>query len=117
MILTTGARHLEYCHSQHRNIHSLHARKPEPQVEINSQTAAQYGVSEGDMVAVETKRGRIELKAQVSDDIIPGIVSIPHGWAQANANYLTDDRPAEPAIGYPALKSLLCRISKVVLKK
>jgi len=113
LVLTTGARHMEFCHSQQRNVPSLRQRTPGPLAEINPETAAKYDVSEGDRVAVETKRGKIELNTRVTDDIVPGVLCIPHGWAEANVNHLTDDRPAEPTIGYPALKSLLCRISKV----
>ena len=112
LVLTTGARHLEFCHSQHRNVEKLRQRNREPLAEINIETAEKYGISDGEKVAVETKRGKIELKAKVSEDILPGIVCIPHGWAEANVNLLTDDSSADPTIGYPALKSLLCRIRK-----
>jgi len=65
------------------------------------------------MIAVETKRGRIELRARVSEDIMSGVVGLPHGWPEANSNLLTDETPADSTLGYPALKSLLCRIRRV----
>ena len=114
LILTTGARLLEFCHSQHRNIPSLRQRTPEPLAEINTATAARYGIADGDIVAVSTRRGSIEIKARVSEDIIPGVVCIPHGWDEANVNTLTSQKPADPIIGYPALKALLCRIERKV---
>ena len=43
----------------------------------------------------------------------PGVVSIPHGWAQANANLLTDGDAFDPIAGYPEDKGLLCRLSKI----
>lgn len=112
LILTTGARQLEFIHTQLRNISSLRKRLSEPFAEINSKTAKEYHLSHGEMAVVETKRGRIEIKVKVTEDILPGVVSIPHGWAQANVNLLTDETPADPVIGYPALKALLCRIKK-----
>jgi anaerobic selenocysteine-containing dehydrogenase len=112
LVLTTGARHLEFCHSQHRNIPSLRQRMPEPLAEINPETAAKYGVRNGDMMIIETKRGGIEMKGHVSEDIVPGVVNLPHGWAQANVNLLTDNKPAESVVGYPPLKSQLCRIKR-----
>ena len=112
LILTTGARQLEYIHSQLRNIPSLHQRLPEPFAEINPETAAKYRIGDGEMIAVETRRGRIELRARVSEDIMPGVISLPHGWAEANVNLLTDGKDADPTIGYPALKSLLCKVEK-----
>lgn len=112
LILTTGARILEFCHSQHRNVPKLRQRIPEPLAEINPVTAEEYGVADGDMMTVSTKRGSIEIRASVTQDIIPGVVSIPHGWAEANVNLLTSQDSSDPVIGYPALKALLCRVSQ-----
>ncbi|MGQ9546840.1 MAG: molybdopterin-containing oxidoreductase family protein [Dehalococcoidia bacterium] len=114
LILTTGARILEFCHSQHRNISRLRQRSLEPLVEINPATAARYGIADGDMVTVSTRRGSIEIKARVFEDIMPGVVCISHGWDEANVNILTSQEPADPIIGYPALKALLCRIERKV---
>jgi anaerobic selenocysteine-containing dehydrogenase len=49
----------------------------------------------------------------MTEDLSPGIVSIPHGWAEANANLLTELEPHDPVTGYPELKALLCRIRKL----
>jgi anaerobic selenocysteine-containing dehydrogenase len=112
LVLTTGARHLEFCHSQHRTIPSLRRRVSEPYAEIHPKTASEYSLTDGDLGFVETKRGRIEIKFKVTEDIIPNVVCVPHGWAEANVNILTDETPADPVIGYPALKALLCRVRK-----
>ncbi len=114
LILTTGARAFEYIHSQLRDIPRLRNRLPEPLAEIHPDTAAKYGVDDGDVVNVETKRGSIEIKVKPTEDIMPGVVSIPHGWAQANVNILTDETPADPVTGAPCLKALLCKLKKVV---
>lgn len=80
-------------------------------MEINSQTAKTLEILSGDMVVLETPRGSIELKAKVADDIHPRVVSIQHGWIEANANMLTgDDR--DPVSGFPGFKSVLCRVAK-----
>jgi anaerobic selenocysteine-containing dehydrogenase len=112
-ILTTGARTLAYLHSEYRNLPRLRKLVPEPLVEINRQTAASLGVANGDWVKVESLRGSIELKAKVTDDIHPKVVSIQHGWSEANANLLTDDEARDPVSGYPSFRSLLCRVTKV----
>ena len=64
LILTTGARTLEYLHSQLRDVPRLRKRLREPLAEVHPDTAARYGVSDGDMVSVETKRGSIEIMQQ-----------------------------------------------------
>jgi anaerobic selenocysteine-containing dehydrogenase len=112
LVLTTGARETEYWHSQHRNLSRLRRRNPEPMADIHADTAAKYGIGNGDLMVVETKRGSIEIKARVSQEIMPDVVSVPHGWPESCENVLTDDAPADPVTGYPAFTGLLARVSK-----
>jgi len=110
IILTTGARNLQYTHSSYRQITKYKKRHPEPYAEIHPATAKKYQIGDGEMVRVESKRGAIEIRAKVTEDIIPNVISIPHGWPQSNVNILTDEKSVDPVTGYPALKALLCRI-------
>jgi anaerobic selenocysteine-containing dehydrogenase len=113
LVLTTGARILYYTHGQHRNIRALKEKIPEPFAEIHPKTATQYGIKDGDPIVVESNRGKIEVKARVTQDILGGVVSIPHGWpGDANVNLLTDVHCREPIMGYPQMKSQLCSIRK-----
>ncbi len=111
LILTTGARKKEFWHSQFRNLSGLRQRVPESYAEIHADTAAKYGIADGRMMTVESPRGSIQVRARVTVDILPRIVLIPHGWTEGNANYLTDNKPADPISGYPALKGGLCKIT------
>ncbi|GAH95644.1 unnamed protein product, partial [marine sediment metagenome] len=86
---------------------------PEPMAEIHSDTAIKYGVADGDTIAVETKRGQIKIKVRTTEDLAPGVIGIPHGWAQANANVLTELEPRDPVTGYTEFKALLCRVRKL----
>lgn len=112
LILTTGSRVLGNMQSQLRNIPRLRRRYPEPFVEIHPDSATECKIQDGEIVVVETKRGSIEIKALVTEDILPRVVNIPHGWNEANVNILTDEKPADTVVGNPALKALLCRIRK-----
>jgi anaerobic selenocysteine-containing dehydrogenase len=102
---------MEYYHSEHRHLNALHRRNPEPTAQIHPITAAGYGISDGKPMIVETKIGSLRLKATVTDDIMPDMISIPHGWDEAPENMLTYDMPADPVSGYPAFTGLLCRVS------
>jgi anaerobic selenocysteine-containing dehydrogenase len=85
----------------------------EPLAEIHPKTARQYEIMDGDPIVVESNRGKIRVKARVTQDILEGVVSIPHGWAgEANVNLLTDVHCREPIMGYPQMKSQLCSIRK-----
>ena len=45
--------------------------------EINPVTAKKYDIIDGEMIGIQTPRGRIKIKAKVTDDILPGVVSFP----------------------------------------
>ena len=42
--------------------------------------AERLGIHSGQRVRVESRVGAIEVLATVSDEIMPGVVSLPHGW-------------------------------------
>jgi anaerobic selenocysteine-containing dehydrogenase len=87
---------------------------PDPAAELHPLTAAEYGIHDGDWMIVETQKGQISLKALTTEDLMPGLVSILHGWqGKANQNVLTELEPRDPVTGYPELRALACRIRKV----
>jgi len=110
--LITGVREAEFWHSQFRDLPKLQSRKPEPLADIHPDTAKKYGIEDGDTMIVENWIGSIEIKAKVTEDIMPNVVNVPHAWPQASGNMLTDDKPVDPEVGYPAFTALLCRIRK-----
>ena len=113
LILISGPRKFPFIHSQLRNVPRLRKMAPDPYIEIHPETAAAFGVQGEDTVVLENRRGSIEAKVQVSADILPGVVSIAHGWAQANVNLMTDNAPADPISGFPQLKGVLCRVRRL----
>ena len=112
LIFVGGNKTVAYIHSQCRNLPSLRRLVPEPLLEINPQTAASLGVVDGDLVTVESLRGSVRVKAELTEGIHPKVVAMQLGWSQANANCLTDDEARDPVSGYPGFRSVLCRVSK-----
>jgi anaerobic selenocysteine-containing dehydrogenase len=112
LILTSGARVLEYVHSRLRNLPRLRQLVPEPWVEIHPETARELGIRDGEEVVVESPRGGIEVKARITQGLHPQVIRIPHGWSEANVNVLTDDGARDPISGFPAFRSLLCKVRK-----
>ncbi|PRC61214.1 formate dehydrogenase, partial [Mycobacterium sp. ITM-2017-0098] len=47
---------------------------------INPADAAAAGLVDGATVRVTSKDGAIETGVQITDDVSPGTVAIPHGW-------------------------------------
>ena len=114
LILVAGARIPEYPHWQMKNIPQLRLSAPDPIAEINVGTAREYDVVDGELIIVETNVGQVRVKASVTKDIMPGVVSLTHGWGdESNANNLTKLEPRDSVTGYAEFRNVACRIKKV----
>jgi len=80
LVLTTGARTYCYFHSEGKQIPYLREMNPDPLIEINSEDALKYGVTDGQWVEVENPFGKIVLKAKISQIVKPGVVHAQHGF-------------------------------------
>ena len=85
---------------------------PQPLVEINPDSAKELGIADGDKVVVESPKGSITLQARITPDIHPRVLSLQHGWDEANANILTDSEQRDPISGYPGFRTVLCQVRK-----
>lgn len=66
-----------------RDLYKVQGREP---VRINRQDAAARGIEDGDLVELYNDRGTVIAGAVVSDDIMPGVVSIYEGcWPQLDS--------------------------------
>ncbi|MBS4026964.1 MAG: molybdopterin-dependent oxidoreductase [Clostridia bacterium] len=110
IILISGERTQEYTHTQQRMVPVLRNSNPEPLAEINSATATQFGLTDGIMVKIETKVGKMKMRLKINDKLAPGVVSVPHGWADANVNDLVDMDVIDPITAYPDFKTVLCSV-------
>ncbi|WP_137286470.1 formate dehydrogenase subunit alpha [Halorussus salinisoli] len=77
---------------------------PENFVEIHPDDAADLGVEDGQRVVVSSRRGEVELKADVTDGVKPGVIwSTPH-FPDAPINRLTNDA-LDPEAKIPEYKA------------
>ena len=113
LILLTGSRRKEFTHSQFHNIPQLRSAVPEPLAQVHPSTLAKYNITDGELVALETPKGGIKIRVKADEDLVPQAVSIPHGWAQANANDLTDLELRDDISGFAQLRAILCRLRKI----
>jgi anaerobic selenocysteine-containing dehydrogenase len=124
LILTTGGRISHFFNSEHRQIEKLRKAHRDPVAEIHPDTAARFGISKGDWMWIETRRGRMRQKAKLTSGIDPRVVSAQHAWWfpergapdygvwDSNVNLLTDNKPPyDPAMGTYQLRALLCRVA------
>jgi len=90
LLLSTG-RLLQHFHtgSMSRRSAVLDEIVPSGAIEIHPQDAAKLGVSDGQCVTVESRRGHIEIAARVTERVAPGSVFLSFHFSEAPANRLT----------------------------
>jgi assimilatory nitrate reductase catalytic subunit len=91
LYFTTG-RYKEHYNSgaQTRRVDALTEAKPEPRLQIHPRLAERMGVTEGEKVVVESRRGAVTFTAQLSVDIRPDTLFAPFHWGgRQAANQLT----------------------------
>ncbi len=111
VILTTGRVVSQYLSgSQTRRIGKLVDQYPEPLMEIHPKLAAQYGIEDGHLVRVTTRRGELVLPANVVETVREDIVFIPYHWGgKHSANMLTISS-LDPVSKIPEFKVCACKI-------
>lgn len=113
LVLSTG-RILEHFHtgSMTRRSRLLDTLVRAGHVELHPDDAARHGVADGDLVAVATRRGRIETRAKVTDRVAKGSIFVPFHFAEAAANVLTNDA-LDPVAKIPEFKVCAARLESL----
>jgi anaerobic selenocysteine-containing dehydrogenase len=52
---------------------------------IHPDDAGRFGIEDGKIARVTSEAGTLEVAAEVSDEMMPGVVSLPHGWGHDKA--------------------------------
>ncbi|MFN8413907.1 MAG: formate dehydrogenase subunit alpha [Anaerolineales bacterium] len=108
-ILTTG-RLLEHWHGGTMTRNSaLNEAYPEARVEIHPADAEIHGIRNGDPVKVQSRRGEIVVRANVTEKTTIGVVFIPWHFHEAAANLLTND-VLDPQAKIPEFKACAVQI-------
>ncbi|MDD4876410.1 MAG: formate dehydrogenase subunit alpha [Dehalococcoidales bacterium] len=81
-------------------------------VEINPADAEKLGIRDEELVSVQSRRGKIEIKAMVTDRIPENIVFIPFHFAECAANLLTNSA-YDPVAKIPEFKVCAVKVEKI----
>jgi anaerobic selenocysteine-containing dehydrogenase len=122
-----GRRDLRSNNSWMHNVDHLVSGKPRCTLQIHPKDAERLGLRDSSPARVSSRVGSIVIPVEISEDISPGVVSIPHGWghdepgtgqriaglhAGVNSNRLADDVPLDA----PSGNSVLCGIPVTISK-
>ncbi|NWA27056.1 molybdopterin oxidoreductase family protein [Pseudomonas gingeri] len=120
-LLMIGRRHVRSNNSWMHNYHRLVKGKPRHQLLMHPDDLASRSLEDGQRVQVSSRVGMIEVEVLASLEMMPGVVSLPHGWGHArpgvkmgiasgqpgsSANDLTDERYLDVLSGNAALNGV-----------
>jgi len=79
-LLLIGRRHVRSNNSWLHNSQRLVKGKPRCTLLIHPDDAAPRSIADGAMVRVRSRVGEVHVSAELTPDMSPGVVSLPHGW-------------------------------------
>lgn len=79
-LVLVGRRHVRSNNSWLHNSQRLVKGKPRCTLLIHPDDANPRGVADGAMVRLRSRVGEVAVAAEVSTDMMPGVVCLPHGW-------------------------------------
>jgi anaerobic selenocysteine-containing dehydrogenase len=124
-LVLIGRRHVRTNNSWMHNCRSLTKGPDRAQLIMNAGDAGRAGLKDGQRVKVSSRIGAVEAVLSASDDVMPGVVSLPHGYGHAavsdtmkvagalpgpNVNVLVDDGAFEPIIGTAILNGVPVKV-------
>src|SRR5262249_42093514 len=116
-----GRRDLRSNNSWMHNIEQLVRGRPRCTLWVHPDDAARLGLSDGAAARVRSRAGRLDVPVEITDAIMPGVVSVPHGWghdapgialrvasanAGVNSNLLADEMAMDPLSGHAVLNGI-----------
>jgi anaerobic selenocysteine-containing dehydrogenase len=84
--------------------------RPRHHLLMHPDDLAARGLRDGQRVRVRSRVGQVEIEVAATTEVMPGVVSLPHGWGYrqpgASANDLTDDAFLDDLSGNAALNGV-----------
>lgn len=127
-LVLIGRRHLRSNNSWLHNTTRLRGGSRRCTALIHPDDAEEHGIQTGDLCVVTSRVGRVKVPAEVTPDIMPGTLSIPHGWGHddnesrldvandepgVSVNVLTDDTLFDALTGNASLNGVPVSLAKV----
>jgi len=120
-VVLVGRRDLRSNNSWMHNIEVLVKGKPRCTLHVHPDDAERLGLQDRHPAVVASRVGQLTVDVELTDEIRPGVVSLPHGWGHdlpgaqlrvaaersgVNSNVLTDDAVLDPLSGTSVLNGI-----------
>jgi len=112
LLLTTDRSLYHFHGTMTRRVYGLNILEGEELVKINPEDAVTYGIENGDVIRVASRRGEVEAKVLVTDTCPPGTVSMSFHFAEVPTNVLTCSE-LDPVAKTPATKVCAVRVESL----
>ncbi|GAB7067291.1 molybdopterin-dependent oxidoreductase [Mycolicibacterium hodleri] len=97
-LVLTSRRHLRSNNSWMHNVPALMRGKDRCTLLVHPDDADALGLSDASIATVETDGGSVDVVVQVSADMMPGVVSLPHGWGHGLPGTMLAVANAHPGV-------------------
>ncbi|MCO5166741.1 MAG: molybdopterin-dependent oxidoreductase [Planctomycetes bacterium] len=84
----------------------IHLPGPRCTLLVHPEDARARGLATGSRAVIASRVGEVQVEVEVTDDVSPGVVSLPHGRGHPSVNDLTDDARHDPLTGSSALNGV-----------
>jgi anaerobic selenocysteine-containing dehydrogenase len=127
-LVLIGRRHLRSNNSWMHNLPLLVKGPERCTLLVHPDDAARLGLADGEAAVVSSRAGAVQAPVEVTDEMMPGVVSLPHGWghsapgnqmgvasanAGTNSNVLCDETIVEPLSGTAILNGIPVEVAPV----
>lgn len=110
LFLTTNRLHFHYgCGSMTRKSPLLERETPNGVLFIHPRDAAPLGIFQGSPVRISSRRGKVETRAVLSEELPAGTVAMPYHFKEAPSNQVTNNAQ-DPVTKMPELKACAVRV-------
>lgn len=111
LLLTTNRLHFHYgCGSMTRKSPLLEREIPAGLLFINPVDARTLKIQRYSPVGIRSRRGYVETRAMITEDVPPGLVAMPYHFREAPSNQLTNTAQ-DPVTKMPELKACAVSVS------
>lgn len=114
-ILNTGSRLPMFAHSRTFRLSWTHSLRPNhPSADINPGDAAHLGIKQDEVIRISTPKDAIQVRANLTQMVQPGVVHMYHAHPEADVNLLFEGGYLDPLSGFPGFKSALCKVERAM---